>query len=488
MGLSDFELLSWSNLLQWQFLLALAVSAGAAVIVATSPRSFWHVLAAGTIIGNLPRVSGYIVADELLLGAVVLGALGVLAVRKSAAVMSARQQVHFALFVVLAAYLVIEAVRGMFITGESRVVRWIALYALLALAAYVAMRPEFRPRSARGLGITVLWSAMVMFGVYMLQGAYFDQITSGHGRFLSQDQFVSGSAYATFPMIIAAPAAIILMRDPSLRVRALAWVTLLLIAGVAFYFDSRVTWLVLAGFVGISLIRIGVRGLAVVAVGLMAIALLYFPDPVKDIPGYIANLGQTAIALYKPSKSDVTRDLQIRAAFNTVTARPDTVVLGYGVNVHKTAIIPYIRSLNREYLPTQDFIIPGSRDDTYTKVFRTTAFGAILIDTGFVGLTMLVAIVFITVWGVGYGPPGSRLLMAAVPMLAMAWLLVSNIQDVVLLYLLILPSGLTTILASIDGEYAQTQLEKSNTPQENAMRDRSVRGPGAFGDIPIPGD
>lgn len=486
MGLSDFELLNWSNLLQLKFLIALAIGAGAAVIVATRPRSFWHVLAAGAIIGNLPRVGGYIVADELLLGAVVLGALGVLAVRKSTAIMSTRQQIHFILFVVLAAYLVIESFRGMFITGESRVVRWIALYVLLALAAYVAMRPEFRPRSARGLGITIVWSAVVVFGAYMLQGIYFDRITPGSGRFLSQDEVVAGSSYATFPMIIATPAAIILMRDPSLRVRVLAWITLLLIAGVAIYFDSRVTWLVLAGFAGISAGRIGIRALALITVAVVAMGILYFPDPVKNIPQYIGNLGHSSIALYKPLEGDVTRGLQLRAAFNTVTARPGTTIIGYGINVHKTAIVPYYRALGRQYLPPQTFVIPGTRDDTYLSVFRTVAFGAILIDTGIIGLTMLITIACMTVWAVGFGPPGARLLMAAIPILAMVWLLVSNIQDVVLLYLLILPAGLTTIVGSIDGEYAQSRSQKSLPKLKHAPLPGRTSVYSTMEDVPAP--
>lgn len=447
MGIVDFDLLSWQNFLDWEVLSVMGFAVIAIFIIALRPRMFWPWLVASAIMGNLLRMKGYILADEILLGGVVIGGLMVVAVMKVRGQGLARLELHTLVFLLWMGYLTIQTARGVAVTGDTRVVRWAYLYGNLALGVYLMSKSNFQVRSIRSILIVAVLSTLVVFGVYLAQGLYFQRALGPYGRFLSQDQYVAGPAYAVFPIVIALPSAILLLRDPSRKVRLLAWATFPVTMAVAYYFDTRIAWLVMAVIVAVSVPRIGMAKIILLALVFVGLSLAPLPQARYNLPQMVANLWATANNLWSPTKTDTGRILDLRAGLKTASETPGTTLFGYGVNSHKFVVVPEYLYLRSRYMPERDFVIPGTPDLAGARVIRTTGFTALLLDTGWIGVILWLATIALAAQKVVTSKSSDKPLLLAILFVSMMWPLSNNVWDIVLLYLLLMPRGLVELLS-----------------------------------------
>lgn len=447
MGKADpSQLFSWSSLLSvWALLFVLAAVA-IVLYVAARPKLFWPMLIIGGIIGCGPRIGGYFFLDEIISGAAVLGAmLRIFALRTRIRSPYARKSMHNHLFALWVGYMIMESIFGVIYNDDFRIIRWILFYAMIGMIAWVSRKREadFPFPSFRGLSLIIVFTTLGLYAAYLGQGMYFESLLGQHGRFLSQDMVWAGSAYAVFPTLIAGPASFFIINDRVGRVRMLAWASIAMLMAVAFYYDSRISWLVIFGSFLVGIRRLKPRNTMLFLFLFSVAFMLYMPDPVKNIVEFGQDMSSALQALWAPSESDVNRNLQLQVGFLRILDNPRTFFIGDGVYSHRFTAIPHIGELYSQYLQNQNSLIAGSRDDTRgLEIFRTVGFTALLIDTGVIGMFLFGMNWVFSSLTVAKGGGSNKMFLLSVIGMSFMWLLSNNITDITLLYLLIMPQGL----------------------------------------------
>src|SRR5205823_3304091 len=163
---------------------------------------------------------------------------------------------------------------------------WVVFYGMLGVLSSIVYyrNNEFPFPSARSTALIVMISGLVYYTAYLVQGVIEEAILGQWGRYLTQDYVWSGSAYAVFPTLVATPAALYLMNDGARWVRTLAWGAIAQMMVVAWYYDSRVSWLVLFGMFTIAWRQIRPLRVAAIVGIFLLIAIPFVEDFTRDVP------------------------------------------------------------------------------------------------------------------------------------------------------------------------------------------------------------
>jgi len=423
------------------------------IFVIIKPRLFWYLLIIVCIIGAGPRVKGYLLLDELFAVFLILGAFIRISILKHRRGFRS-DNIYKTVFNIWIGYMIMESLVGIIENGDMRIIRWVIFFFSVGSIAYFAQQKknEFPVPRKRHLCSVVLITVLIYNILYLAQGMYYESISGigEWGRYLSQDDFWSGSAYAMFPAIIALPCAIIFLNDFASLNRIIGWTSICLIMYLAFYFDSRITWIIVFGNIFVSFFRF--RPKLANLLPIYSLILVFSLIAGNRTTAIIENLYETSSALWSPNKSDVGRNLALKAGFDTLMGSNRTLLIGDGMYSHKRTAVPYIKKLFLKYMPKDDFHIPGSRDDAALglTVWRTTAFTGLLIDTGLIGMTLLAIIFFSVLRSVIINNSRTSFNLILTIALLCMWLLISNITDIVLLYIMIMPGGLIEKLSQKD--------------------------------------
>ena len=176
------------------------------------------------------------------------------------------------------------------------------------------------------------------------------------------------------------------------------------------------------------------------AVFVLFVSVLYGDNAVE----YFGGLLESSYAITDPNKSDIGRNLATRAGFETVLDNPKRLIIGDGIHSHKTVTIPFVEKLYARYMPADDFHIPGSRDDAAGGIqsWNTTAFIALLVDTGLFGIALFMAVIMLNAKTLMVKRFHNRDILVFVVGMCVLWLYINNISDIVLFYLMVMPHGL----------------------------------------------
>ncbi len=398
--------------------------------------------------GNGPRLRGYAILDEIFTGLIVAGAT--LRIMVHSPNRRPDQPAGFQKWAYIGwiVYMVYEACVGIIVNEDLRLIRWVIFYAMLGMLSLILYRrsSEFPFPSSRQVALIISITTTIYYITYLGQGLIGEMIFGAWaGRFLTQDYFWTGSAYAVFPTLTAMPAAIILINEASRKVRALAWGSIALMMAVAFYYDSRISWLVMIAICAVSLRTIRVRRIIAIAFVFLSMAFWSLPNLLEHLPLMGEDLLATSQALWAPQKTDLGRHIQLEAGINAALDDWKTFVFGAGIYSHRFLIVPYIHDLMKwRYQPDLSFMIPGTRDDSGPEVtiFRTVGFSALLIDAGVVGLLLFIVNLLLVARHVLITRTTMRTNMTLVVILAGLWLLSNNILDIIMFHLILMPCGL----------------------------------------------
>lgn len=451
--LDPSELLSLRNVFGLEGILAFSVLIPFIVAVALRPSRFWPLLIIGNVLGLGLRLRGYPILDELITGCLVLGACLSIVVNQRRLI--SHQTGHDArlVFRVFIIYLVCQSVIGIVTTGDARNIRWLLLYVLVGVVSNIASRyREFEFPDPRTAWTLILCTTALYDALYIAQGVYgqimFPEpgLWGEPGRFRVQNYLWTGPALAVLPTLLGMPAALCLMHDRSRRIRTLAWLVVLMSIVVAYYFDSRLAWSVVLSSMVISLRRLRLKrvllGMAIAAVVLGVLA----EHPVADAKSVIVTLYETSQMLWKPNDSDIGRNIDFKVAWMAIGESPLTFLIGHGIGSHKTVAIPYLEEMFRRDLPAilQWEVISGSPNDPDNKlvVYRTTAFTALLVDTGVIGMMLFTACFVLLTRRLLTEATRERPLLILCVVLAFIWIIAVNVLDTVLFYLILMPDGI----------------------------------------------
>lgn len=410
------------------------------VAIMLKPKLFWPLLTIISVGTMGLMIQGHCLIEEYLIGCLVIGAFLVMSV-KNVYCGSKKENIwdhfHKIAFLLLIIYMIVQSVRGLLLWEDLRLIRWIGYYAILGMLALIISKKKFPTPDTKKLSVLIAGSTIIYLGLYLAHG-FFSEIVRGISRWDLQGAEWSGSAYAVFPLVIALPAAIFLIRERSNLLKWVGLVVIITAVAVAICYDSRITLLIIIAFFLVALPKIGLRRLFL----LLSLSLIlfsgvfFFGDTAKftdQIKSHSQALLESACALWAPRESDLDRFLHFQASFDAIEESETTLLFGYGVHSHRSVLSSYIKDSYRQNLPK---VKVG--DD-----IRTTGFTALLVDTGLIGILLLLAN-FLCVARkiiIQMNSPGRTILLTSLTMLFL-WLFVGNIQDIMLFYLLIMPSGL----------------------------------------------
>lgn len=420
----------------WSILYPLFALTGVALLIltATKPKLFWPLLIF-SLVGTFGlMVQGYAVLDEAFAGLVLAGALLALMMRGLFVPEESNDdwhRLHLAVFVAMCAYMIFESIRGIILWEDMRIMRWIFFYGVLAIFAIVLSKKNFFVPSVSTLSRIIVESALFFFGAYTLHSYLYTSLT-GNSIWDLQGNVWGGPAGNTFGFLIAVPAAIFLLKDAVLKWRISAWAFIFLGFFVSYYFDSRSSWIVILSLLSLAPFAIGLRRLKpLFSFALIFGAWLFFFAPsvmVEEVAKDIGVLSKSAVLQFR---SDSGRLDHLRAGLNAISENPFVMAFGYGTHSSHFVIGKYLRQL--------DYFADGQIPD----VVRTTGLGAMVLEVGIVGIALLGAQFLLTFRTILIQKnDGKKVILLSVIPIAFLWLLISNIQDVMLLYFLVMPHGL----------------------------------------------
>ena len=359
----------------------------------------------------------------------------------------------------LAFYLIYETLRSWNLVYEYplQIIRWLGLFVLL-IPLYFILKRESQ-KQYKHLPLFIICCSVVYSVAYLAQGLICE---ANHiSRYADQGNFVAGSSYAVYPFIIVIPAVIKLISSPNAKIRALVIVCVVLMVSVGFYYDSRVLGYTLAGFVGLSwfvlpwrkallfcTVIIGtwfllscyvtfLRSTDGTILGNSAWTILgkkidisYFSSYV-NLYGSILN-NSTEIIAGTVQIGDADRLTHIISPINAITVNPITALFGYGTYEHHLVLHPFL----------QEVADSRGLGVKINEFVRTTGFGAYLTDYGFVGMFLLLGNVFCGALSIFLQKTRFSLVLVSALGIGILWLVVSNIIDNMLFWLLIAPFGI----------------------------------------------
>lgn len=418
------------------------------------PTLVWPLLIIVSIFGEGIRFLGQGFYDELLCGAVVLAIVfrfileghDFFRLQKSG-----RVDLHKLVFSLYVVYMLFQSVRGMITLSDPRMLRWILFHLLLGILAYLTYyeNQRFCFPSWKSASRIILITSLIYYGLYLTFGLYNEIIFGEAGRFKAQ--FImrgfcwAGPAVTVFTVIITMPIAVVFLNSRLRLEKFFSWLNILLLMVVGLFYDTRVVWISVLAYLFAAFTKIKLKQLLLFfIIFLLVFGFFIRDDPFERIGMFMDGLLKTVEFLWAPQHSDISRNLQFKAAFLPILENTRVFLFGYGMYTHRYVIVPYMKALFLKYLPHQNSLGQGVRDDTKGNftIYRTTGFTAMMIDTGVLGMGLLLMNFLCVIYKLLINKNRNTIFFILTLVIAFLWLLVCNIIGMLLFYLLIIPRGL----------------------------------------------
>lgn len=418
------------------------ITIGVLLVIALKPRLFWPMLIVITVGTGGIVIRSIGLLDEYLTGCILLGAFLVISIGKVRLWKNrenALDQLHLLIFLIMIGYMIIQSLYGMMELGSLRKIRWIVYFGMLGVLSLVISKKGFPVPSKRKLSLIIVWAALGYFLLYSASGLFCETVLKESKWNLLGGSW-AGTTYTVFPLVIVMPALIFLAKDKKRTYRLIALITLLIIMFFAFYFESRISWLLMLAFFIVSLPLLGIRKtfLYLLLFSLFLFVFVQFIWPKWfTIEVFAKLLVKTTEILWHPSEShDIGRLMHLRIAFPIISSDLKTLLFGYGFRTSGPLIGPNLAKL----------YIEAGRPDIAERVINyqsTIGFTTILVETGLIGFLLLVMNFFFVARQLLLKKEifGRGILLFSL-LATFLWLFTGTLLDIVLFYLIIMPSGL----------------------------------------------
>jgi len=401
-------------------------------------------------------IYGYGLIDEYLIACILLGTLFSLVkydFRKNKPQNNTRlSRLHFQVFFFFMCYLVLQSFRGLIVLDDLRMIRFVIFFMMLGTLSYVIFRGFFPLPSPKQTLKTILMSTILYFAFYLGHGILAESVRA-MSRFNLQGHEWAGSSVAMFPLFTAIPAVYFVLRKKSgvignaSKQMWIAWAVILLATGNSFFYDSRISWVAIIGFLILSLRDLGVyKSLSffiIFVIFLITLSLGFQSghDIIAEIGDFFKSLSLSGLGL---QSSDADRKLQILAAFRSINDDIATFFFGTGFYTERYTLVQYyIEMLTKFGLPSSGLTIA-----------RVSTFSSFIAGTGVIGFFLLVLCFILTaleiiVYTGGPNKKGRKILLFTLLMVFFSANVSINL-DLILFYLCIMPSGLLVLLSKYE--------------------------------------
>ena len=411
------------------------------ILIIRKPDYFWLALIVAAVgAGGLyAQHNTYI--DEYFVGMILLGVVLAISIHRIHFYKTKRDSLpylHKLVFLFLIFYMIFQSVRGIIFWQDLAKLRWVIYYTILGIISFFAFKNSFPFPSKKKVAFLVSSSSLLYLTLYFFHGL-FTEIFRGISRYDIQLKEWSTSAYALFSLVIAIPCAFVLTNQKKAKNQLIGWATILMGILCSFYYDSRIGILVIIGFSIMALLTLKFRKSILIIIVLFSIITLFSPLIIdQNFKEKISeDLSRTSKGVYQwDSKSDIDRKLYIQVGFMSINNNLRNFLFGYGFRTHGIIISPHLKNLYiKNSLP--------KRAEEVKKDQSTEAFTALLVDAGIVGMLLLVTNFLFTARQIFVQKKNRYRFMFLLSLFfTFFWLLIINMLDIMLFYLLIMPYGL----------------------------------------------
>jgi len=448
----------------WQIISAIYLIIGIVLffVVLARPKFFWPFLIAITVgtagLIMIPK-SPYCVAlvDEFLLACVVVAAIIALligAVKTIKPPSALFAKIHRLFFFILALYMLMQSVRGLILWQDPLLFRWVIFYLLVIAIAFLTSSTDLPVLRGISFLKIILWSSLIYLVAYLCHGL-FTQYFLGVSPFSLNVQGVqwAGSSYALFPLFVAIPAALIYLRYCRESRQWLGWATVILGISVAYFYDSRAALIAIGAFAPLLFFTLNWRkNIAAFAILFGALAAYHW----HDMAVFLESIVQSVSFSYS---GDFGRWTIVIAAIMAVCQNFGVFLFGYGIHSHHYVLGEFMEKAGHPTITSvvdySQTTLPGGAlvydySGQVPDYVRVTGFGGLLTDIGFAGILLLAAVFAITLIRILFLKNAPVKLFAAVSLvLAASLMFFVKMEDIVLLWFMIMPSGILLSMANI---------------------------------------
>ena len=442
-------------------LFIIAIFSGWAI---THPQLQSALIATGSVVGCGLFIGQLTIFDEVIVAVVVGGILLRVALTAHPRTYTRRlarstsEKWHYLLYSALVGYFILQSVRGAMEFGEPRKLRWVVFFMLIGVVALISYRSEVWNSARRHLTLALTVGWIGYLALYIGWGVS-AEVLRDVGRFSIQPGEWGTPSYSLSPLIVAVPAALLVLRDEKGGYRVLGAFALTLTVVAVFYYDARVgllalmTFAAIAGMVSRKATAVIFSSVAIIA----AISINFLWNESRDLQFFLRDTFESGSALIaSPDERSLNRDYDrvahIELALTSIDGGVMPFLFGYGYRTSGDHIGGQLDDILESYGRTRG----GTSDNVATE-----AFTALVLETGVVGVALVVANLGISVLRVWRGTKDRiRIVILCSGSLLLGWTVVINFLDAIWLFLAIAPMGIFVQMGMPDRE---THLSKNAT-------------------------
>ena len=481
--------------------IAAFIATGVFLMVAVVVRSdlFWPLLVGTAVITGGMFVLGFPIFDEWLAGCLTLGAAAAV-VRGSVPRRAGNlPQWWVWLFIGLSLYFIAEGVRGLLLYHNLKAVRPILDAVIICSVGALLARYEFPWPPGRRITLLLAASGAAYLALYLLHGAVFHRLVFGY-RVL---EGIGGAerAYATFPLAVAVPAAILLLRFDRGWRRLLGLLAIVLATEVSLLSGSRAAILATTIFFAAASLRGGWRLAAQLwlsfALAYAVVVVAFHYDPMflwyraeSMLDGLHLQRGSLNVVVFRGAaggrkaavaRADTNRHILNEAAVFAFRSDARVFLVGAGAYGYWPSAGRFVRELRAEHGAPVTTVNPASTlGRAPAEPPRPPAWPVFLVETGVVGVLLILVNVFAALWHalVRRSPSVLRfslhlgpVMMATALLALLGWGYFAELQTKMLLYLMFMPYGVLHAWTSL--EHAESSrlkvIEAIRVPETAAV-------------------
>ena len=350
----------------------------------------------------------------------------------------------------LCGYLFIETLRIEITNPSLEVTRWLILFFILFVLVFLLK--QIKDDYYKLLSIVICICCVVYYIFYFIQGAVTFYIFN-ESKYSTQSWLVPGSTYAIYPLLVGLPCGMVLFKHHNAKLRLLGLSVGVLSVIINIYYDSRMLFILLIVFMFISFLILDWKRALIYDGVMLSVWLImvvnitisrntdgtdlenldmtYFETYQILLKDYTDSIGGISQGIAHLRPTDVDRFIEIVAPIKAIQKDIGTLLFGYGTYQHHTALYPYVNELVLEKMPmfkTPEFI-------------RSTGFAQNVTDYGLIGCLLLGFNFLLT--GIKLVIQGNKWLVWGIVLcISCGWLIVNNMLDSVLWWMMIIPFGL----------------------------------------------
>ena len=371
------------------------------------------------------------------------------------------------LFLLLMAHLLIMSLVGAVWTGNLKALRFSVIYAEVFICIWLLVKYNFPIVEREKLVEMILsftlyyYVAVFLHRLLTLYMGYYQAVVEAIG--------FGGTSYLTLIGVISVPVSMFCLKDERCKCKYKSFFVLFLTLLIAILSDSRagmlplIVILAMIPFVFSFSKQIKIIGISIVVVmisGLLTVGRVNWIMDMGDAISRTFDIGGTMTYNYygrqvTASSGDTGRFLYVKAASHALLSNPLLFIVGGGSYSYFPIVQPFYEELSAENGSSTNIVNYGSVVGGVREPPRPPAMGAMIIETGMVGIILTGMLIIKNFSYLAFRRSNltgkiiisrAGILLGAIPIMLPLWSFFGEFQDAIIIYLILAPFGFVNLL------------------------------------------